>query len=60
MTKPITGVALLTLYEQGAFQLSDPVDRFIPQWRDLKVREKHDGRFVRRWSNRNDRCPYAT
>jgi CubicO group peptidase (beta-lactamase class C family) len=42
MTKPITGVALLTLYEQGAFQLSDPVHRFIPQWTDLKVREKSD------------------
>ena len=39
MTKPITGVALLTLYERGMFQLSDPVTRFIPQWRDLKVRQ---------------------
>ncbi|HEX2384064.1 MAG TPA: serine hydrolase [Acidimicrobiales bacterium] len=42
MTKPITGVALLTLYEQGEFQLSDPVHRFIPEWKDLKVREKWD------------------
>jgi CubicO group peptidase (beta-lactamase class C family) len=33
MTKPITGTALLTLYEKGAFQLSDPVSRFIPEWR---------------------------
>jgi CubicO group peptidase (beta-lactamase class C family) len=39
MTKPITGVALMSLYEHGMFQLSDPVTRFIPQWRDLKVRE---------------------
>ena len=39
MTKPITGVALMTLYEQGHFQLSDPVHRFIPEWRDLKVAE---------------------
>jgi CubicO group peptidase (beta-lactamase class C family) len=39
MTKPITGVALMSLYERGTFQLSDPVTRFIPQWRDLKVRE---------------------
>lgn len=38
MTKPITGVALLTLYERGLFQLDDPVHRFIPEWRDLKVR----------------------
>jgi CubicO group peptidase (beta-lactamase class C family) len=40
MTKPITGVALLSLYERGMFQLNDPVTRFIPQWRDLKVRER--------------------
>jgi len=40
MTKPITGVALLTLYERGMFQLSDPVHRFIPAWRDMKVRER--------------------
>jgi CubicO group peptidase (beta-lactamase class C family) len=40
MTKPITGVALMTLYERGHFQLSDPVHRFIPQWRNLKVGER--------------------
>ncbi len=40
MTKPITGVALMSLYERGMFQLSDPVTRFIPQWRGLKVRER--------------------
>jgi CubicO group peptidase (beta-lactamase class C family) len=43
MTKPITGVALLTLYERGDFQLNDPVHRFVPQWKDLKVREKLEG-----------------
>jgi CubicO group peptidase (beta-lactamase class C family) len=37
MTKPITGVALMTLYERGRFQLSDPVARFIPSWSGLKV-----------------------
>jgi CubicO group peptidase (beta-lactamase class C family) len=41
MTKPITGAGLLTLYEQGQFQLNDPVHRYIPEFRDLKVREKH-------------------
>jgi CubicO group peptidase (beta-lactamase class C family) len=40
MSKPITGVALLTLYERGLFQLDDPVTRFIPAWRGLKVRER--------------------
>jgi CubicO group peptidase (beta-lactamase class C family) len=42
MTKPITGVALMSLYEHGMFQLSDPVTRFIPEWRGLKVRERAD------------------
>jgi CubicO group peptidase (beta-lactamase class C family) len=37
MTKPLTGVALLTLYEQGLFQLDDPVHRFLPELRDVKV-----------------------
>ena len=40
MTKPITGVALMTLYERGHFQLSDPVHRFLPEWRDVLVRER--------------------
>ena len=35
--QPVTGVALMTLYEQGFFQLNDPVHRFIPSWRDQKV-----------------------
>lgn len=39
MTKPITGVALMTLYERGHFQLDDPVYRWIPEWRDMQVRE---------------------
>jgi CubicO group peptidase (beta-lactamase class C family) len=37
MSKPITSVALMSLYEQGHFQLNDPVSRFIPEWRDHKV-----------------------
>lgn len=37
MSKPITSVALMTLFEQGRFQLNDPVSRFIPEWRDHKV-----------------------
>jgi CubicO group peptidase (beta-lactamase class C family) len=39
MTKPITGVALMSLYEQGQFQLTDAVSRLIPEWQDLKVAE---------------------
>jgi CubicO group peptidase (beta-lactamase class C family) len=38
MTKPITSVALMTLYERGLFSLSDPVSRYIPSWKNLQVR----------------------
>jgi|TARA_B110000211_G_scaffold225070_1_gene276838 CubicO group peptidase (beta-lactamase class C family) len=37
MSKPITAVAAMQLYEQGKFQLSDPVSKFIPELKDLKV-----------------------
>lgn len=37
MTKPITSVAMMTLHEQGLFSLDDPVHRFIPAWKDLRV-----------------------
>jgi len=37
MTKPITSVALMMLYEHGQFQLDDPVHRWIPEWRNLQV-----------------------
>ena len=37
MTKPITSVALMMLYEEGRFQLDDPVARFIPSWENLEV-----------------------
>jgi CubicO group peptidase (beta-lactamase class C family) len=37
MSKPITGVALMTLYEEGKFQLSDRVDEHIPELANLKV-----------------------
>ena len=37
MTKPLTSVGLMMLYEHGHFQLDDPVHKFIPEWRDLGV-----------------------
>jgi CubicO group peptidase (beta-lactamase class C family) len=37
MSKPITSLALMTLLERGLFSLDDPVHRFIPSWRDLRV-----------------------
>lgn len=42
MTKPVTAVALMMLYEDGAFQLSDPVSKFLPQFKNMKVwKEDH-------------------
>ncbi|HIC01623.1 TPA: class A beta-lactamase-related serine hydrolase [Candidatus Poribacteria bacterium] len=37
MTKPITSVAIMMLYEEGHFQLDDPVSRFIPEFKDMEV-----------------------
>ena len=44
MTKPITSVALMMLYERGYFQLDDPVARYIPQWSDLAVFDEGDAK----------------
>jgi len=37
MSKPITGVAMMILYEEGKFKLSDPVEKYIPEMKDLQV-----------------------
>ena len=37
MTKPIVGVAILTLVEEGRLHLSDPIERYIPQFKNMKV-----------------------
>jgi CubicO group peptidase (beta-lactamase class C family) len=37
MTKPVTSVAAMMLCEEGAFELKDPVDRFIPAFADARV-----------------------
>ena len=37
MTKPITSVAVMMLYEEGHFQLSTPVSEFVPDFKDMKV-----------------------
>ena len=38
MTKPITGVAMMQLYEQGKWKLDDPVSKHIPAFAGLKVK----------------------
>src|ERR1700727_1164613 len=37
MTKPITSVAAMMLYEEGGFELTDPVHRFIPSFGGVRV-----------------------
>ena len=45
MTKPITGAAMMMLWEEGKWALDDPVAKHIPAFADLKVRRK-DGDLV--------------
>jgi len=37
MTKPITSVAIMMLFEEGKLALNDPLSKFIPAFRDMKV-----------------------
>ncbi len=37
MTKPIASVALMMLYEEGHFLLNDPIAKFLPEFKDMKV-----------------------
>ncbi len=46
MTKPITAVALLSLVERARVKLTDPIHRFLPEWRDVRVSlRRGDGSF---------------
>ena len=37
MTKPVTSVAALMLYEEGALELKDPIHRYLPAWSEPRV-----------------------
>jgi len=37
MSKPVTAAALMILYDEGKFQLDDPVEKYIPEFEDTKV-----------------------
>jgi CubicO group peptidase (beta-lactamase class C family) len=43
MTKPVTGVAMMLLYEQGKWLPSDPIAKYIPEFAHLKVCKGVDG-----------------
>ena len=42
MSKPLTGVAMMILFEEGKWRLDDPVTRFVPEFKNLKVMVKAD------------------
>ena len=48
MTKPITSIALMSLYEDGAFLLESPVEEFLPDFADMTV-----------WVGGSDQAPVA-
>lgn len=43
MTKPIAGVAMMQLYEQGKWKLDDPVAKYIPEFANLEVKKAGGG-----------------
>ena len=43
MSKPITGVAMMLLFEEGRWRLDDPVTRFVPEFKNLQVMSGTDG-----------------
>ena len=51
MSKPITGVALMILYEEGKFRLSDPVAKYIPEFANLQVAAGPKGTRVEKASH---------
>jgi CubicO group peptidase (beta-lactamase class C family) len=44
MTKPIVSVAAMMLAEEGRLLLSDPLEAFVPEFADVKVRVEHGGK----------------
>lgn len=42
-TKPVAGVAILMLVEEGKIQLNDPVSKFLPEFKNMKVAVQKEG-----------------
>jgi CubicO group peptidase (beta-lactamase class C family) len=47
MTKPVTSVAVLMLAEEGRFDLTGPVSKFLPEFKDMRVLDSKGARTVR-------------
>src|SRR6185437_12967763 len=43
MTKPVTSIAALMLMEQGKFSLSDPISKFAPEFKSMRVLKDAEG-----------------
>lgn len=54
MTKPVTSVATMMLFEQGLIALDDPVHKFIPEWKDLGV---YNGGFMETFRTKRTERP---
>ena len=46
MTKPITAVGIMILLEEGRLLLSDPIEKYVPEFRDQLVVDKREGEKV--------------
>lgn len=47
MTKPITAVATMILTERGKLSLDDPIERYYPQFKNMKIAEVGEGDVLR-------------
>lgn len=47
MTKPITSTAVMMLFEEGKFRLTDPISNYIPDFKEVKVLPSTPGSGVR-------------
>lgn len=46
MSKPMTGLAVMMLVDEGKIRLEDPVEKYLPEFKDQKLAEKKDGKQV--------------
>ena len=60
LTKLITGTALLMQYDQGKFQLDDPVEQYLPQLKGLQVASEDGPDGSRSPSLHSIRSPFAS
>lgn len=60
MTKPVTGVALMQLWEQGKFKLDDPLATYLPEFANMQVQTEPTRRATPSGAPPNARSPSAT